>query len=117
MGCLHPERDRGMLRVFMLARMPHIVSTYHRPVIASGRARRAARLLVGTLAVEDPSTTETLVQVADAQPEEAIVSLDAAADAQAEWAACAPRERGEILRRAYEAIVAQAYELSLIHIS
>ena len=39
-----------MLRVFMLARMPHIVSTYHRPVIASGRARRAARLLVGTLA-------------------------------------------------------------------
>ena len=68
----------------------------------------------GTLAVEDPSTTETLVQVADAQPEDAIAALDAAADAQAEWAACAPRERGEILRRAYEAIVAQADELALL---
>jgi succinate-semialdehyde dehydrogenase/glutarate-semialdehyde dehydrogenase len=68
----------------------------------------------GTLAVEDPSTTETLVQVADAQPEDAMAALDAAADAQAEWAACAPRERGEILRRAYEAIVAQADELALL---
>jgi succinate-semialdehyde dehydrogenase/glutarate-semialdehyde dehydrogenase len=68
----------------------------------------------GTLAVEDPSTTETLVQVADAQPEDAMAALDAAADAQAEWAACPPRERGEILRRAYEAIVAQADELALL---
>ena len=32
-----------------------------------------------------------------------MAALDAAADAQAEWAATAPRERGEILRRAYEA--------------
>src|SRR5664279_3238775 len=68
----------------------------------------------GTLAVEDPSTTETLVQVADAQPEDAIAALDAAADAQAEWAACAPRERGEILRRAYDAIVAQTDDLALL---
>ncbi len=38
----------------------------------------------------------------------------AAADAQAAWAASAPRERGEILRRAYEAIVAQTDELALL---
>src|ERR1035441_2579670 len=68
----------------------------------------------GTLAVEDPSTEEPLLQLADAQPEDAIAALDAAADAQAELAACAPRERGEILRRAYEAIVAQADELALL---
>ena len=37
-------------------------------------------------------------------PEDAHAALDAAAGAQAEWAATAPRERGEILRRAYETI-------------
>ena len=41
----------------------------------------------GTLAVEDPATGETLVEVADAQPEDALAALSAAADAQGEWAA------------------------------
>jgi succinate-semialdehyde dehydrogenase / glutarate-semialdehyde dehydrogenase len=68
----------------------------------------------GTLAVEDPSTQEPLVEVADAQEGDALAALAAAADSQAEWAATAPRERGEILRRAYEAIVAQTDELALL---
>jgi succinate-semialdehyde dehydrogenase / glutarate-semialdehyde dehydrogenase len=68
----------------------------------------------GTLAVEDPSTTEPLVEVADAQEQDAIAALAAAADAQPEWAVYPPRERGEILRRAYEAIVAQTDDLALL---
>jgi succinate-semialdehyde dehydrogenase/glutarate-semialdehyde dehydrogenase len=68
----------------------------------------------GTLAVEDPATGEPLVEVADAQPQDAMAALGAAADAQAEWAARPPRERGEILRRAYEAIVAKTDELALL---
>ena len=68
----------------------------------------------GTLGVEDPATGETLVQVADGQPSDALAALGAAADAQAEWARSAPRDRGEILRRAYEAIVAQAEDLALL---
>jgi succinate-semialdehyde dehydrogenase/glutarate-semialdehyde dehydrogenase len=68
----------------------------------------------GTLPVEDPATGRTLVEVADAQADDALAALAAAADAQAEWAASAPRERGEILRRAYEAIVAQSDELALL---
>jgi len=68
----------------------------------------------GTLAVEDPSTGEPLVQVADAQPGDALDALSAAAAAQAEWAAHPPRERGEILRRAFEAIVQRSEELSLL---
>jgi len=68
----------------------------------------------GTLAVEDPATGEALAQVADAQQDDALAALAAAADAQAEWAVHPPRERGEILRRAYEAIVAQADELALL---
>jgi succinate-semialdehyde dehydrogenase/glutarate-semialdehyde dehydrogenase len=68
----------------------------------------------GTLTVEDPSTTEGLVDVADAQEQDAMAALDAACEAQAEWAVHPPRERGEILRRAYEAIVAQTDELALL---
>src|SRR4051812_541818 len=68
----------------------------------------------GTLGVEDPSTGEVLVEVADASVEDAGAALGAAADAQAGWAGTAPRERGEILRRAYEAIVARADELALL---
>ena len=37
----------------------------------------------GTLAVEDPATTDALVEVADAQAEDALAALAAAADAQA----------------------------------
>ncbi|MEA2215748.1 MAG: succinate-semialdehyde dehydrogenase / glutarate-semialdehyde dehydrogenase [Solirubrobacteraceae bacterium] len=68
----------------------------------------------GRLGVEDPSTGETLIEVADGQPGDAMAALGAAADAQAEWARTAPRDRGEILRRAYEAIVEQADDLALL---
>jgi succinate-semialdehyde dehydrogenase/glutarate-semialdehyde dehydrogenase len=67
-----------------------------------------------TLPVEDPSTGETLVEVADGTPDDALAALAAAADKQAEWAASAPRDRGEILRRAYEEIVARTDELALV---
>ena len=68
----------------------------------------------GKLAVEDPATAEPLVEVADAGVEDALAALAAAADRQAAWATHPPRERGEILRRAYEAIVGQADELALL---
>jgi len=67
-----------------------------------------------TLTVEDPATEEGLVEVADAQAQDALAALGAAAEVQQEWAASAPRERGEILRRAYEAIVQRTEELSLL---
>ena len=56
-----------------------------------------------TIAVEDPSTGETIAEVADATPEDAKAALDAAVEMREEWAATAPRDRGEILRRAFEA--------------
>jgi succinate-semialdehyde dehydrogenase / glutarate-semialdehyde dehydrogenase len=83
-----------------------------RKLYIAGRWRDASG--GGTLTVEDPSTEEPLVEVADAQPEDALAALGAAADAQAAWAASAPRERGEILRRSYEEIVARTDELALL---
>jgi succinate-semialdehyde dehydrogenase/glutarate-semialdehyde dehydrogenase len=67
-----------------------------------------------TLPVEDPATGQTLVHVADATPEDGDAALSAAVAAQASWAATAPRERGEILRRAYEAIVVDVNQLALL---
>jgi succinate-semialdehyde dehydrogenase / glutarate-semialdehyde dehydrogenase len=68
----------------------------------------------GTLAVEDPSTGETIAEVADASADDARAALDAAVAAADGWAAHPPRERGEILRRAFETIVARADELALL---
>ena len=51
-----------------------------------------------TFNVLDPSDDRVLTAVANATPDDAIAALDAACAAQADWAATAPRERGEILR-------------------
>jgi succinate-semialdehyde dehydrogenase / glutarate-semialdehyde dehydrogenase len=67
-----------------------------------------------TIAVEDPSTQDTIAEVADATPEDAKAALDAAVGMREEWAATPPRDRGEILRRAFEAITGRADELALL---
>jgi succinate-semialdehyde dehydrogenase / glutarate-semialdehyde dehydrogenase len=67
-----------------------------------------------TLAVEDPSTGDALVEVADGTADDAVAALDAAVEAQASWATHPPRERGEILRRAFEAMTERADELALL---
>jgi succinate-semialdehyde dehydrogenase/glutarate-semialdehyde dehydrogenase len=68
----------------------------------------------GTLAVEDPSTGDALCEVADASTDDAKAALDAAVAAGADWRATAPRERGEILRRAFETITERADDLALL---
>ena len=68
----------------------------------------------GTLAVEDPATGETLCEVADSSVDDAKAALDAAVEAGPDFAAHPPRERGEILRRAYEAIIERQDELALL---
>ena len=67
-----------------------------------------------TFAVEDPSTGRTLARVADASPADGIRALDAAAKAQPGWAAVSPRERSDILRRAYELLLERQEDLALL---
>ena len=64
--------------------------------------------------VEDPATGETLIEVADGNSDDALAALAAAHEAQADWAATPPRERGEILRRSFETITSRADELALL---
>ena len=58
--------------------------------------------------VRDPADDTVLTDVADGSPGDAMDALDAAAAAQHDWARTAPRERGEILRTAYELITQRA---------
>ncbi|HKH55240.1 MAG TPA: NAD-dependent succinate-semialdehyde dehydrogenase [Propionibacteriaceae bacterium] len=67
-----------------------------------------------TLDVEDPSTGEVLTAVADASPEQGITALDAAVAASESWKQTDPRERGEILRRAFTLITERAEDIALL---
>jgi succinate-semialdehyde dehydrogenase/glutarate-semialdehyde dehydrogenase len=62
--------------------------------------------------VIDPADGSVLTDVADASTDEAIEALDAAVAAQADWARTPPRERGEILRRAFDLITERADDVA-----
>jgi succinate-semialdehyde dehydrogenase / glutarate-semialdehyde dehydrogenase len=88
-----------------------VVEQVPRQLYIGGEWRDGAK---GSLAVEDPSTGESLCEVADASVADAREALDAAVEAGPGFAAMAPRERGEILRRAFEAIIERKDELALL---
>lgn len=82
----------------------------HRRLLVGGRWRDAED--GATFAVHDPADGSVLTRVADASVGDAVEALDAAVAAQAGWAATPPRERGEILRRAFEMIADRADDLA-----
>ena len=57
--------------------------------------------------VRDPATDEVVAHVASGSTEDAHAAVDAAQAAAAAWASTSPRERGEILRRAFELMTDQ----------
>jgi succinate-semialdehyde dehydrogenase / glutarate-semialdehyde dehydrogenase len=66
----------------------------------------------GSLPVVDPATEEPIAEVAAASVEDARDAVTAAHEALPGWAATAPRERGEILRRGFESMMARAEPLA-----
>ena len=64
--------------------------------------------------VEDPATEQTIVSVASATVEDCIAAVDAADRAFGPWAARKPRERAEILRKAYEIMMRESERLAKI---
>src|SRR5918995_2115554 len=62
--------------------------------------------------VIDPATETKVASVASASVEDAKAAVDAAADAFEGWAARKPRERGEILRKAFDLIMRDAERLA-----
>ena len=67
-----------------------------------------------TIAVDDPSTGRVLTHVAAATVADGRAALDAAVAAQPDWARTPPRDRGELLRAAYEKITARADEFAML---
>ena len=67
-----------------------------------------------TFGVEDPSTGETIKQVADGDSTDALEALGVASETQPGWAATPPRQRGEILRRTFETLTRRIDELALL---
>src|SRR3954449_4464607 len=66
----------------------------------------------GRFDVTDPATGEVITTVADGSVDDGTAAVDAAAAAAAGWTATAPRERAEVLRRAFELMTARADELA-----
>src|SRR5579864_3557079 len=68
----------------------------------------------GYFDVEDPATGEVIARVAEGTPDDGIAALDAACRVQEDWAATPPRQRGEVLRRAYELLTERIDDLALL---
>lgn len=64
--------------------------------------------------VENPATNTVITSIASANSDDAIAAVDAAAAAFPSWRHVAPRERGEILRRAYELMHTHKSELAAV---
>ncbi|RFA06903.1 NAD-dependent succinate-semialdehyde dehydrogenase [Subtercola boreus] len=67
-----------------------------------------------TLAVFDPATGAVLKHVADAGPGDGLRALAAAASAADDWAATAPRVRGELLRGVFELVQKRTDDMALL---
>nr|WP_229715169.1 NAD-dependent succinate-semialdehyde dehydrogenase [Subtercola lobariae] len=67
-----------------------------------------------TLTVSEPATGEVLKHIADASPTDGLRALDAAAASADEWAATAPRMRGEYLRSAFDLLQQRKDQFALL---
>ena len=69
---------------------------------------------IATMPVTDPSDGSVIAEVAVAGPEQCEAAVAAADRAAADWAKTAPRVRSEILRKAFEIMVAEADAIATI---
>lgn len=68
----------------------------------------------GTMTVDNPATGEVITEIADASVADGLAALDAACEAGEAWAATAPRERAEILRRAFDLLTERADDFARV---
>ncbi|MEY4348891.1 MAG: hypothetical protein RL719_188 [Actinomycetota bacterium] len=66
------------------------------------------------IAVEDPATGKTLLEIANANAEDGLAALSVAYNTQERWSKVAPRERAEILRRAFELVRERTEEFATL---
>jgi succinate-semialdehyde dehydrogenase/glutarate-semialdehyde dehydrogenase len=89
-----------------------VIASVPTALLIGGQWREGRR--TNRIAVEDPATGLVLTDVADADVQDGLDALDAAAAAQAQWRRTPSRERAEILRRAFDLLIARTEEFALL---
>jgi succinate-semialdehyde dehydrogenase/glutarate-semialdehyde dehydrogenase len=87
-------------------------TTLRTDLFIDGVWRKAAG--AATFTVENPATHDVLAEVADGGHDDALDAIAAAGRAQASWSTSTPRERADILRRAYDLVIANTDRLAAI---
>ncbi len=94
----------------MTATIPSVVSSVPTDLFVGGSFRPAAA--GDRFDVHDPATGDVLASVADGTIEDALAAVEAAHAAGEAWAGAPPRVRAEVLRAAYELMVAEGEDLA-----
>ncbi|MDQ0693113.1 NAD-dependent succinate-semialdehyde dehydrogenase [Arthrobacter sp. W4I7] len=84
--------------------------TVPRQLLVAGNWQDASN--AGTVEVINPSDASVITDIADADVEDGLAAVDAAAVALPEWAATPPRRRAEILRRCFDLMTERSEELA-----
>jgi succinate-semialdehyde dehydrogenase/glutarate-semialdehyde dehydrogenase len=106
----------------MSTTLPHSVANPNNPRTQELLSRIPTGLLIGNqfiagsdpkFCVFDPANGEVLTEVANANESDLAAALTLAAEAQPLWAKTSPRERAEVLRRAFELMIEQVDDIAL----
>ena len=92
------------------AREQSVIDSVARKLLIGGEWRDASG--GASFDVDDPSTGETLCEVADGTPDDARAAMNAAVEAQAEWAVSPPNDRSKILHDAFELMAERIDDLA-----
>lgn len=84
--------------------------TVPRQLLIAGNWRDARD--ADTVEVINPSDASVITDIADADVEDGLAAVDAAAGALPEWAATPPRRRAEILRRCFELMTERSEQIA-----
>src|ERR1700694_5373217 len=87
-----------------------LISVRHTDLYIGGSWRPASDQQ--RIEVNDPATGEVIATVASASAQDALAAVDAASEAFRPWAAKAPRQRAEILRKAFELMMRDQEKLA-----
>ncbi len=104
-----PHQERHLMTK---QREAELLATVPNQLFIGGKWRDASG--GGTLDVQDPATDAVIRTIADATPQDAQAAMDAAAEAQASWAATPARVRSDLLRRAFDLIKERAEDFALL---
>src|ERR1700694_4558985 len=87
-----------------------LISVRHTDLYIGGSWRPASDQQ--RIEVTDPATAEVIATVASASVQDALAAVDAASEAFRPWAARPPRQRAEILRKAFELMMRDQEKLA-----